>query len=196
MPVTIRFLNPNRRRRRARVPPFAFFFSGHFGLWNLRGFEALSTTNLTSQVSPWTTAERRRIEGEKVTTPHCSPTPISFSGHPRPPDLLDHEAPTTANSTPPRSPQNNTGGRRSEDIDFSGHHVHFGNFETFRSVLVLVTVMNVGPCVVIKLPVKYCSHRRWLDRRSVGSTRRRLRRRVRARPATSDGVVWFSSSRF
>ena len=58
--------------------------------------------------------------------------------------------------------------------------------DPFRSKLDLAIVMEIVAGVVIYIGVKFGDHRRWLIGRRVGLTRRRLWRRVVARPTS----VW------
>ncbi|KAK9939497.1 hypothetical protein M0R45_016192 [Rubus argutus] len=116
-----------------------------------------------------------------------SPGVLSRQPQAKPPS--DGGAPRPANLSPPSLPQITTLGGGSTAWNPAGLPT-FGLFlDPFRPDLDFASGIRIDPCIVGNLVVKFCGHRRWSDRRSVGSTRRRLGWRVGARPAPSDGVV-------
>ena len=107
--------------------------------------------------------------------------------------LRGFEAPILAKLSAPASPQTTVGRRRFEGKNPARAAALEVISDPLRSYSDLVIVMEIVSSRVKMLAIKYCGHQRWSDRRSVGSTRRPKRRRVRARPATSGNVVWSCS---
>jgi hypothetical protein len=103
--------------------------------------------------------------------------------------LVDLEAHLTTNPAPPILGKTTAGRRRIGKLFPAGLPALEVILDLFRSLFDLVSVMKVDLHVLMVLLVKFCDHRRWSVRRSVGSTRRRLGWRVRARPAFSGEVV-------
>jgi hypothetical protein len=102
----------------------------------------------------------------------------------------DLEAPGQADPAPPFPTKSVAGRRRIKKLFPASQPGFEAILDPFRSFLDLVSVMKNDPCVVMMFVLKFHDHRRWLDRRSVGLTRRRLGRRVAARPASLGGPVW------
>ena len=103
---------------------------------------------------------------------------------------MDLEALLTTNSSPPESDQTITGRRRIGELSPAGLPAFEVILDLFRPFLGLVPVMKVDLRIVFVLVLKFRDHRRWSESGCVRCTRRRLGRRVAARPAFSGEGVW------
>jgi hypothetical protein len=66
----------------------------------------------------------------------------------------------------------------------------------FRPSFDLVPVLKNVAGIVVNLVLKFGDHRRWSESERVGLTRRRLGRRVAARPASHGGRAWPNNFHF